>query len=187
MNSYFLSDKELRKESRKLINSLSKRISNIEVLGDSAPQYAVNNFRRLQETIPKSLDKLKGKELRNLYRDLRYINSLKSSTVKGAKEVQKTFEPIKEKLDVLSPQLKDKFWEIYEKFYDIAGGTAEHFKYELFDANIDFIYSGNDTEKIVHDIIEEYNKSYKELGEFATDENVKILFSSKLNELRKKY
>ncbi len=180
-----LSPREMRQESRRLIKNISRRIARIEGLGSSAPQYAVNAYRELEKRIPKRLTQLSQKELTTLYRDLRYINALKSSTVKGALQTQSKFEPIKEKLEVLSPDTKKKFWEIYGKLYERTSGTMENFKYELFETNIDYIYGGQEVDKAVADIIEEYDKTLKELGGNVTDEEIKVLFTSKLHSLRK--
>lgn len=180
-----LTPKEMRQESRKLIKNLSQRIKRIEGLGSSAPQYAVNKFRELEKSIPKRLTQLSKEELTTLNRDLRYINSLKTSTVKGALHTQEKFEPVKAKLDALSPDTQKKFWEIYGKLYERTSGTMENFKYELFETNIDYIYGGQEVDKAVTDIINEYDKTLKELGGYATDEEIKVLFTSRLQTLRK--
>lgn len=180
-----LTPQEMRKESRRLIKNLSRRIARIEGLGSSAPQYAVEHYRELEKRIPKRLTQLSQKELTTLYRDLRYISALKSSTVKGALQSQKTFEPIKAKLEVLSPEARKKFWEIYGKIYERTSGTMENFKYELFETNIDYIYGGQDVDTAVEEIINEYDRTLKEMGSYASDEEIKILFTSRLKGLRK--
>lgn len=184
MKAANLTDKELRKEIRRLDKNLSRRIANIEGLGSSAPQYAINRYREATKDI-KSLSALSRKQLVTLHRDLRYINALKSSTVKGAKDVQTKFEPIRDKLSALSPDTRKKFWEIYGKLYESTGGTMENFKYEIFATNIDYIYGGQDVDKAVMDIIEEYDKTLEQLGGSAGDEEIKLLFTQKLQTLRK--
>lgn len=167
------------------MRNLSRRVERIEKLGLDNVRYAAQQFRELQASTPKNLNKLSDKELRTLYRDLRYIDRLKTSTVKGAKQAQAKFEPIREKLEPLSQPLKDKFWEIYGKVYEELGGTAERFKYEVFDVTTDYIYDGADTDKAVLDIVEQYRTALKELGSNATDEEVKLLFTNQLKTLRK--
>lgn len=175
-----LSTAEKRKEIRRLQKNLSRRIKNIEGLGASAPQYAVNKFREIEKNIPLKLTKLNASKIDDLYRDLKYVSSLKSSTVKGAKEVQEKFEPIHYKINALSEDKRKTFWEIYDKLYSAVGATLENFKYEVLEANVDLMYSGKDDEAIINDIIESYKKSY-EGGE--TDEDVRILFSEELQKL----
>lgn len=180
-----LTPQEMRKESRRLIKNLSRRIERIEGLGSSAPQYAVSAYRELEKRIPKRLTELSSTELTTLYRDLRYINSLKSSTVNGAIQTQSKFEPIKAKLEALSPDTQKNFWDIYGKLYERTSGTMENFKYELFEANIDYIYGGQEVDKAVEEILSEYDSTLKELGGDVSDAEIKVLFTSKLRTLLK--
>lgn len=154
-------------------------------MSSSSPQYAVNDFKEIVKSMPSKLSDASDKELRNLYRDLRYINSLKSSTVKGAKEVQEKFKPIADKLEALSENTRDKFWTVYGKLYEATGGRLEQFKYELFETNIDYIYGGGETDTLEYSIISLYDETLKELGSNATDEQIKVLFTSKLKTLFK--
>ena len=185
MKASELTNAEMRKESRRLIKNISRRIARIEKLGSTAPQYAVNAYRELEKTIPKKLTDLSKKELTTLYRDLRYINALKSSTVKGAMQTQTKFEPIKAKLEALSPNTRKKFWEIYGKLYEKTSGTMENFKYEIFGAHIDYIYAGQEVDEAVKEILEEYDKTLEDLGGYATEQEIKQLFTSKLSSLFK--
>ena len=185
MISTQLTPKQIIREISRLRRNISKRLSNVEGLGDTAPQYAINRFRDLEKDIPKNLRTATESKLRTIYRDLRYINSLKSSTYKGAKNIQQTFEPIKEKLNALSPETRNKFWEMYGKLYERTSGTLENFKYQIFQTNIDYIYSGTDVDTSVEEIIREYDKTLETLGEQPSDEEIKLLFTEKLQSLRK--
>ena len=152
MNSFVRDDKTLRKKTRRLIKNVSRRIERIEKYDkETTPQYAVEKYRSLN--IPKRLSELSRKELENLYRDLSYIERLKSSTVRGAKEVQRKLEPIKNNLKTLSPEAKKKFWEIYGKQYEITSGTFEKYKYEVWGTILDMMYQGKTEETIIEDII----------------------------------
>ena len=80
MNSFVRDDRTLRKKTRRLIKNVSRRIERIEKYDkETTPQYAVEKYRSLN--IPKRLSELSRKELENLYRDLSYIEKLKSSTI----------------------------------------------------------------------------------------------------------
>lgn len=173
---------ETKQEIRKLIRNIGRRVKNIEELGFIAPQYATRKFHELTDN-RKSLSDMTEKELNTLYRDLKYVDNLKSSTVKGAIDVGRNFEPIKQDLDTLSESTKKKFWEIYEKFYERTAGTAEAYKYIIFEQNIDEIFSGNtDVDDIVNKLIEAYDKSLMETG--GDDENaMRIRFSSNLEDI----
>lgn len=185
MYSWDLTPEMMREESRVLIRSLKSRIANVEGLGASAPQHAVNLFRELEKTIPKRLTSLSDKELRTLYRDLKYINALKSSTVQGAKRAQKTFEPIRTTLESLSKPTQDKFWSVYGRMFERLGGIFEDYKYEIMNADIDYILQGQDVDKTTADLIKTFDKTLMELGSSATDEKVRVLFAKKIKELQR--
>ena len=73
---------------------------------------------------------------------------------------------------------------MYGKLYE-RSATFEHFKYELFETKVDYIYDGEDLDSAVANIIEGYYETLKELGSKGDDENVRVLFISKLKDLRK--
>lgn len=177
---------ETKQEIRKLIRNIGRRVKNIEELGESAPQYATKRFHEITDN-RKPLSEMTEKELNTLYRDLKYVDNLKSSTVKGAILVQHNFEPYNNVLQILSENARKKFWEIYDKFYERTAGTAEAYKYIIFEQNIDEILSGNtDVDEIVHNLIEAYDKSLMETG--GDDENaMRIRFSSNLEDIFGKY
>jgi hypothetical protein len=169
MNSFVRDEKTLRKKTRRLIKNISRRIERIEKYDkETTPQYAVEKYRSLN--IPKRLSELSRKELENLYRDLSYIEKLKSSTVRGAKEVQRKLEPIKNNLKTLSPEAKKKFWEIYGKQYEITSGTFEKYKYEVWGTILDMMYKGKTEEEIIEDIINAYDTLEELEGEDDEDE-----------------
>lgn len=184
MKASTLNRKEQQKEVRRLVKNLSRRIARIENLNLSGSQYAINKYRQLEKTLPKNLGKATDKQIQTLYRDLKYSDSLKTSTVKGAKETMKTFEPIREKLSILSKDTRQKFWEAYGKLYENSS-TMANFKYELFDVLSDVMLQGVDTEQLVLDIIDEYMNTLEQLGGEVTDEEIKVLFTDKLTSFKK--
>ena len=102
-----LTRQEKLTESRKLLKNILQRTKNIERRGLTSAFYAVNSFNELRKSLPKDISVLSDKELNNLYRDLKYINNLKTSYVKGAEEVANRFAPIKEKLRAKTGTLSD--------------------------------------------------------------------------------
>lgn len=184
MKASTLSRKEQQKEVRRLVKNLSRRIARIENLNLSGSQYAINRYREIEKTLPKNLRPATDKQIQTLYRDLRYVDSLKTGTVKGAKETMKTFEPIKEKLSILSKDTRQKFWEAYGKLYENAT-TMANFKYEIFDVMTDYIFQGVDTDEIVLEIIDMYKNILEEMGGDVTDEEIKVLFTDKLTIFKK--
>lgn len=182
MNSFARDDKTLRKKTRRLIKNISRRIERIEKYDkETTPQYAVEKYRSLN--IPKRLSELSRKELENLYRDLSYIEKLKSSTVRGAKEVQRKLEPIKNNLKTLSPEAKKKFWEIYGKQYEITSGTFEKYKYEVWGTILDMMYQGKTEEAIIEDIINAYDDTLEALEGEDDEDELSILLTDELKKL----
>lgn len=184
MKASTLSRKEQQKEVRRLVKNLSRRIARIENLNLSGSQYAINRYREIEKTLPKNLGKATDKQIQTLYRDLRYVDSLKTSTVRGAKQTMKVFEPIKNKLNTLSKSTQDKFWEAYGKLYENSS-TMANFKYEIFDVLSDVMLQGVDTEQLVLEIIDEYKDTLEQLGGEVTDEEIKVLFTDKLTSFKK--
>ena len=175
--------KTILKESQRLYKNISRRIKNIMKYGDNLPQYAVHKWKEFKDKFPERITKrLEPKKLVSIYRDLKYINALKTSTIKGAKRTQKVFVPVKEKLNVLSKSAQDKFWDIYSKLYEHTA-TMERFKYELFDTIVDYTYKGTDEDKAVIDIIRAYDQSLMQMEGAGNDEQIRLLFTSKLEKL----
>ena len=178
------------KDIRRIERNISKRVANIEQRED-LPQFGAESFRKYQQRVKnklggkKSLTSLTEEQIRTIHRDVRYLNTLKSTSIKGAEQARDMYIPVKEKLEALSPDLRKRFWTIYEKMVD-RFGYMEMFKYELFESNIDYIYGGeSDEDKAVQEVFDLYDKTLKELGGNVTDEEVKVLFTSKLQTLRK--
>ena len=62
----------------------------------------------------------------------------------------------------------------------------EKFKYEIFNESIDEVFGAVDIDKIVQDIIDEFNETLKELGSEADTEQIrKKLFTNKLDKMYK--
>lgn len=181
MMSDLMTDSELRQAIRAEQRKLSARVANIEKHTD-LPQYAVQKYRELEPTLPKNLRNVKGKELDKIYRQLRYISHLKSSTVKGAREVAKTFEPLKAELQGLSEKAQSNIWKTLEKFLETAP-SAEKFKYEVLGEIIDVAYTGGySKEETVMKLINAFDEANKQLGD-GNDQDLKVLFTDKLKEL----
>lgn len=162
MKASNLTREELLKENRRLIKNLRSRIGRIEELDLKSPIYAQSKFQELMKNTPSKISDLDTKELQTLYRDLKYISSLKSATLRGAREVAGNYEPIREKMSVFSKELQGKVWEIYGKMYDKIGQVK--YKYTIMDTIIDIMFSGEDTEKIVHDLTNLYDEAYRSVG-----------------------
>lgn len=182
MKAENLSRNELRKETRRVLKNISRRIARIDAL-ENAPRYAVNRFREIEKNVPSRLTQLSENDLRNLYRDLIYVNRLKSSTVKGAKEVEKTFEPIARKIEELPEEQRKKVFKVYEMFYGSVGGIASHYKYEVLDYAADALKGYEDINDLAIKAVLSFDEIYRGADENATDTETKLLLSQKLKDI----
>ena len=188
MKASNLNANELAKDIRRIEKNLKQRVAHIEAHED-LPQFGAESFRKFEDRLHRKLDgrplsSLTEEELRTLHRDIRYINDLKSTSIRGAEIARDKYIPVKEKLDVLSPEIKSKFWEIYGKLVD-ENRLLEQFKYDIMGADISMIYGGTQADEIVETIRELYDTTLEELGRNATDEDIKVLFTSKLESFLK--
>lgn len=165
-----MTDKEIRKEIYDLRRELRADISEVNRLrntSDSAiPTYATDRMKVLErEMREKSVKNMSRNELENVYRDLKYVRGLKSSTVEGAIKTGRTIEPLKEKLKTLSPDLQKNFWAIYSKLYGDTATEIDRFKYVIFESDlVDSIYQGMDVDDFTN-TIEKLFREYLEIYE----------------------
>ena len=183
MIELYTSGKELRQEFSKLLKNVSRRVANIERRGDTAFQYGATSFREFEEKIGKNCRKYSDEELRDYYRDLSYISSLKSSTVKGAERAKKNFEPIYNILRQSSPTLNEKFWKIYGKLVE-SNALFDKYKYDLISAiMLEGVIRAQDEDEVVKNISEIYREAYEEAGgREATENDISKLFISALED-----
>lgn len=187
MKSEILTRAEREQEIRRLYRNISRRLESVKKQG-FVPQEAIENFARATEMIEphkiaQSLHSMDERQILNLHRDLRYINSLKSSYVIGSKEYEKFWQPIKEKIDALSDSTKSKLWAMYDHIYRIAP-LYERFKYTIISAATVQTYSGNtDAEEFGAKIEKLYNEIMRDGGFSMSDEEFNIKFNEKLYEL----
>lgn len=187
--SVMMTDNELRKAIYDLRRGLRADIKQVRALSRSSsaiPTTALKHMTDLERQMrAKSVRRSGTKELRQIYRDLRYTRGLKSSSPEGAISVSQTFTPIKEKLDAMSPTLRQKFWYLYSKVYGESRGLMERFKYEEFKTAVENIDIATDVSDLATQIITKFDEVYKELPRHATDEQRRVLFTDKLKTLFK--
>lgn len=183
MIELYTSGKELRQEFSRLLKNVSRRVANIERRRATAFQYAATSFREFEKKIGKKWRELSDEELRDYYRDLTYISNLKSSTLKGATQAKKNFEPIYNILNQSSPTLKEKFWKIYGKLVE-NNALLEKYKYDLFDAiMVEGVIRAQNEDDVIKSINEIYREAYEEAGgREATENDISKLFISSLED-----
>lgn len=177
-----LSREEMLKLSRKIYRNLNERLGRIREM-ENAPVYALNKFRELQENYPRDIRRLSDSELRKYYRQLRYINSLKSSRVESVRKMSQTWTPISSSLKIMSKKSQNEFWDIYKKIYENTG-ISELFKYDLLEyITHKRIWEGEDSDEIVSTVTELFNKVNRGRSKDELDKETAIRFADELYEL----
>lgn len=155
MKATELNDKELRREIyalRRALRTDIKEVKDISTVSSTIPTYATSHMTKAEEEMRlKSIRKREGAELLSIYRELKYIRGLKTSTLEGALEVAEKFEPLAKELRTLSEVKRKEFWDIYKKMYE-ENPLYEKFKYDIFQIN-DEIFQGNSAN--VEDVLED--------------------------------
>lgn len=181
--------KEMIDEIRKIERKVIRRIKRIEQRKD-LPQFGAESFRKFEKRVwnkteGKPLSTLSESELRTILRDVRYLDNLKSTSIRGATQAKKVYLPVKDKLEALSKTTQNKFWELYDKIVE-RFELMNRFKYELYSSAIDYIYGGQtDTDKAVQQIFDEYDKIATETGMTLDDKPFRISFTKRLEEIFK--
>lgn len=198
MKASELTNAEMRKEIRRINKNLERRIANIEKITGNASLTAVKQYRELKPELA-NIGNLDRKELTTLYRDIRYINTLKSSTVKGATSISAKAQELAEKLQLggdyqtirevfgsTSKTVVDILTEAYSKFADLTSQRiADQFKYEIWGTAVDYAYMGQTAEDIAIRLNELYETLVEGEGYGESDEIIKRLFTSKLGSIFK--
>lgn len=187
VGAVFATDEELLNETKKLLNRLGKKVVNIEALGEQYPQWATSQYRETIEKYGVDLEKLDRKELWNMYRDLKYINNLKTATVEGAKSAHAKFQKVRNKLNSLSPDLQKKFWEMYSKAVSNES-LREKFRYDIMSTAIDNLEIS--TDEFALNIEKYYKEKPVEIGTQnpeLTEEEINVLFSKDFRQYLKSF
>ena len=173
MRSENLEREELIREVARLNRNLSNRLKNVSKI---PPEYRLKNdalskYNELQDKTDKKPKEMSDKELRTYYRDLKYISSLKTSTVKGAENAALNFKDLERKLEISSSVLRDEIWELYGKLYEANPAVVEKFKYNIFDLiNTQVLDSYKPTDIYLDEIINALQKAYGETGSYTSNE-----------------
>ena len=163
---------------------LKRRISEIEAHPESALQSASQTYRKYISSLGIDLESdmkdVEWRDIKSIYRNLKYINDLKTSTLEGAKKAYTTWQPIYEKLKTMGAEnAMKKVAEIIRKLYEISD-IYRKFYYEIYDAATDMVSKGMDTDEIVYTIDRIYDKTISSVSRRTTNRYVKELFKQNL-------
>lgn len=134
MKANQLKGEYLLKEVEDLYEELNDRIYEIEKAGYSLKKDASHKFRELQKKVPDNFSELSDKELRSIYRELKYIDDLKTSRLQGAEEAQIMYKDIEHIVNNLGPQIQKRFWKLYDNLYERNQAAALAYKYDILNA-----------------------------------------------------
>lgn len=185
---------ELLKESRLLYQQLNREFRLIEKEKTPVLKDAYNRFHQFKKDFKYAdFSKYSDKMVKDLYRDLKYIQGLKSSTLEGAKESVETFGDTKKFLESLSQEKQKQFWDIYNRAYkNLSPTLIERFKYDVFGVVSNEMLLGQNIDDIFEKIQEAFDNAYEEgyteveQGELFA-ENLELLFSDSFENLFDKY
>lgn len=134
--------KELLSYTRQELTRLGRRLEN--VAGGNIVSPALQDFLNLQErltgvgdeldvaSVRKTLRSLSDKDLTSVYRDIRYISNLSSSSVRGAKRYESRVAPILDRYTSWDEEKRAKFREVYGKIME-TGLSGELFRYSVLE------------------------------------------------------
>ena len=174
-----LEEKNLIKDINNLKRNIERRFFNIEKRGLYSPSLEKYKYQvgrkdyEYDENLLKNKKRfydasVKGKnvtQLQTIYNRLKYINDLKTSTLKGAKKFQEKVEPLLNKVfkhdyyekgEDDKKIYRNKVFELYGKFVD-EKFLLEKFRYEILD------YIEENIEKSEEELRDELNDLYNEL------------------------
>lgn len=155
---------------------------------------AYNRFQEFKKDFHyKDFNKYSDKMVKEIHRDLNYIDNLKSSTLEGATKGAETFGRTKETLSSLSQEKQKEFWDTFNKAYkDLAPAIIERFKYDVFDVITNEMLMGETQDDIFEklqealDLANKYGENEVEKGELFA-ENLELLFSDSMEDLFDEY
>lgn len=190
-----LTMKEIKKEifrMRRELRSSLKEVRDFSRISYTLPTYALKDMREAEKIMrQKAVSKMTKKELISMYRKLSYIQGLKTSTLSGAIEVSKNFEPLRDRLGVTSPKNREKFWDIYRRFRSVTGGTGEKYKYlifdtEIYDIIIDKLDTGETGEEITIQLLNALEET-QEVKAYREEKILKDIFEGKQTQIDRGY
>ena len=185
---------ELLKESRLFYQKLNREMKAIERTSEPLLRDAYERFQDFKRKVRyNDFSRYSDERVKDIYRDLNYILSLKSATKEGAVESAKTYGKTREFLNSLSKQKQETFWDMYSRAYkNLMPSMIDRYKYDVFNVLSNEMLLGQDPEDIFDRIKEAFDKAYEEgvdEGErgdiFA--KKLELLFSESFDEFFDQY
>lgn len=153
---YHSDTKTLRKENQRLLRNVKRRLANITRKYGSS--YATQRFLSLE--IPMTTRGLTDEELRKQYSALKYIDSMKTSRIKGMRNFEK-FNKIIDSLNAAGEGFVDKFYSLYGRLVE-ENGLLEKYKYQVMDTIRDGILNADNDEVIRNNVLKLFDDIYRQ-------------------------
>ena len=177
-------EKELRREIYSLRRELRQDLKKVRELSKEdvlLPKTALKQMAKAEAVMrKKSIKDMPLSQLQSMYRRLRHIRELKSSTYEGATgQVQHLVSIIPNIRNLSKPQL-DKLWEAYDKLVG-QNLLLKDYKYEVYGAIIDVITKTRiSAEELAIRVDELYDKATRGVLDEAEykDKTTKLLIQS---------
>ena len=167
-----LSEQEMRKATKILVDVAAKRIKRLEAVADvegSSPALASVDRGGKFTTKGKNLNQLRQEFIR-----VKGFLQAESSTVKGFKKIKKE---IKKKLKQHGIELTvknyKKFFNIYRKYaeFDKMVNKDNEFKYSIMREIAEYIDDGYTSKDIMQKLEDNYNERYEEYKEQQSNDD----------------
>lgn len=154
---------------------------------------AYNRFQKFKKDFRyQDFSKYTDTMVKEIHRDLNYIDNLKTSTLEGAIRASQTFGRTRDILSSFSQEKQQEFWKIFNEAYGkLAPELIERVKYEVFNVVTTEMLLGQDMSTIVEELRELLEKDSdnddgeRDDGEFA--ENLRVFQSEQFEKLLDRY
>ena len=185
-----MTEKELRQETRRLEKNISRRMKNVQKelakVGEGIVKgilsASISAYEKAKKLHSDRLNKLTQDEVKSLYRQLKYVESLKTSNAKYvAKQIKEytkakqgksdskrvnSYKTIEEKVKSWykwGQKNKDKYNKILGRLQEHYGGLFQQYKYDIEEELTRRVNSRRgDIDSITQDIIDKIDKYYEE-------------------------
>lgn len=161
--------------------------------GAKAPLSAIERFEKLEVPYQfrrKGVELYTDAEVVDMYRDLEYIKSLKTSTVEGAMETLENFGTTFDTVEQMGDDFKSAFWDAYDRVYEVM---KDRYKYETLNIMAEIAQEltsdGSDLNgrELADRVIRPYLDILETYGKEIPDDKLDILYTDRLRQLREGY
>ena len=169
-------EKELARQNQRLLRNLKRRFATIKekvnLTGEESPALKQYEGKLERGTLKLTTRNLTKAELEAQHRELTYLNTLKTSRVKGYKNYINKWKPTIDNLKRIGGKdLVDNFYSLYNKLVEENGLIAKY-KYELFEIISDGLINNLSDEEIRKRVMEKFDEIYDSNQEVELEDKI---------------